>query len=87
MAEGFVPFTIDKLKTSEGINELNRILQLLVDNIAGDGVSRRIYSGYGTPESNITADIGSIYMRFDGGASTSLYVKESGTANTGWVAK
>lgn len=43
--------------------------------------------GSGSPESVVTADVGSIYMRTDGGASTSIYVKESGTGNTGWVAK
>lgn len=41
----------------------------------------------GTPEGAITAGIGSIAMRTDGGAGTSLYVKESGTGNTGWVGK
>lgn len=45
------------------------------------------YFGSGTPEGSVTGAIGSIYMRTDGGASTSLYVKESGTGNTGWVAK
>ena len=45
------------------------------------------FSGSGTPENVITAPIGSIYTRTDGGASTTLYVKESGTGNTGWVAK
>jgi hypothetical protein len=35
----------------------------------------------------VTAGIGSIYSRTDGGANTSLYVKESGSGNTGWVAK
>lgn len=44
-------------------------------------------SGAGTPEGVITAGIGSIYTRLDGGAGTTLYVKESGTGNTGWVAK
>lgn len=43
--------------------------------------------GTGTPEGAITAGIGSIYTRLDGGAGTTLYVKESGTGNTGWVAK
>jgi hypothetical protein len=43
--------------------------------------------GSGTPEGAITADVGSLYTRTDGGASTTLYVKESGTGNTGWVAK
>ncbi len=44
-------------------------------------------SGTGTPEGAVTAPVGSLYMRTDGGGSTSLYVKESGTGNTGWVAK
>lgn len=44
-------------------------------------------SGTGTPEGNKTAPIGSIYMRKDGGANTSLYIKESGVGNIGWVAK
>jgi len=46
-----------------------------------------IYTGTGTPESVITAGIGSIFLRTDGGASTSIYIKESGTGDTGWVAK
>lgn len=41
----------------------------------------------GTPEASVTAPIGTTYKRTDGGAGTSLYVKESGTGNTGWVAK
>jgi hypothetical protein len=41
----------------------------------------------GTPEGVVSAAIGSIYRRLDGGAATSFYVKESGTGNTGWVAK
>jgi hypothetical protein len=46
-----------------------------------------IYSGSGTPENSQTAVVGSLYMRSDGGENTSLYVKESGSGNTGWVAK
>lgn len=44
-------------------------------------------SGAGTPEGSVTANPGSLYTRTDGGASTSLYVKTSGTGNTGWTAK
>lgn len=44
-------------------------------------------SGTGTPEASVTAPVGSLYTRTDGGASTTLYVKESGAGNTGWVAK
>ena len=48
----------------------------------GGGVT--IQSGSGTPEGAITAVVGSLYMRTNGGAGTSLYVKESGSGNTGW---
>lgn len=44
-------------------------------------------SGTGTPEAVVTAPVGSLFTRTDGGGSTTLYVKESGTGNTGWVAK
>jgi hypothetical protein len=44
-------------------------------------------SGSGSPEGVVTAVVSSTYQRTDGSASTSLYVKESGTGNTGWVAK
>jgi hypothetical protein len=44
-------------------------------------------SGAGSPQSAVTAPVGSLYTRTDGGANTTLYVKESGTGNTGWVAK
>lgn len=43
--------------------------------------------GSGSPEGVVTAPVGAVYHRTDGGASTSIYVKESGTGNTGWVAK
>jgi hypothetical protein len=44
-------------------------------------------AGAGTPEGAVVAPVGSLYSRTNGGASTTLYVKESGTGNTGWVAK
>lgn len=44
-------------------------------------------SGTGSPEGVVTAPVGSLYTRTDGGAGTTLYVKESGTGNTGWAAK
>lgn len=45
------------------------------------------YEGNGSPETVVIAPIGSTYRRLDGGAGTSFYVKESGTGNTGWIAK
>jgi hypothetical protein len=44
-------------------------------------------TGAGSPEGVITAAVGSIYTRTDGSTSTTLYVKTSGTGNTGWTAK
>ena len=44
-------------------------------------------SGSGTPEGSVTAPVGSLYTDRSGGAGTTLYVKQSGTGNTGWVAK
>jgi hypothetical protein len=43
--------------------------------------------GEGTPEGVVTAPVGTAYLREDGGAGTTLYIKESGTGNTGWAAK
>lgn len=87
MADGFVQLDIKALQTTEGLVELNRMLQLLFDLVAGDGDNVRIYHCYGTPESQISASPGSLALRKDGGASTTLYVKTSGTGSTGWTAK
>ena len=37
------------------------------------------------PNGNYTAPVGSIYMNTGGSAGTTLYTKETGTGNTGWV--
>jgi hypothetical protein len=44
-----------------------------------------IRSGAGSPEGVLTANIGSMYLRTDGGTGTTLYSKESGTGSVGWV--
>lgn len=46
-----------------------------------------VSAGTGTPEGAVSAVVGSLFLRTDGGASTTLYVKQSGAGNTGWVAK
>lgn len=46
-----------------------------------------ILEGTGSPEGVVTARVGSTYHRRDGSAGTSLYVKQSGSGNTGWVGK
>ena len=47
----------------------------------------QVLTGAGTPEAAVTAPVCSLFLRTDGGAGTTLYVKESGAGNTGWVAK
>lgn len=47
----------------------------------------KVLSGAGSPEGAVTASPGSIYMNTSGGGSTSLYIKETGVGNTGWVGK
>jgi Pectate lyase superfamily protein len=49
--------------------------------------SAYIGAGVGTPEGAVAAPVGSLWLRTDGGAGTSLYVKQTGTGNTGWVGK
>lgn len=85
LTNDYQEFTLDQLKTQDGISTLNSILRTLVQNMVGDGETVRIFKGYGTPESSVTAGIGSLYMRIDGGSATTLYIKESGTGNIGWT--
>lgn len=47
-----------------------------------------VLAGNGSPETVVPAAVGTLYRRLDGGAATTLYVKESGAGtNTGWIAK
>jgi hypothetical protein len=43
-------------------------------------------TGSGTPEGVVTGAICDSYWRTNGGTSTTFYVKESGSGNTGWIA-
>ena len=57
-------------------------------NVGSNITAGNFKRGAGSPESVIIGSVGDIYTRTDGGAGTTLYVKESGAAtNTGWVAK
>lgn len=55
--------------------------------LSGTATTLADVESVGTPLSVYSAVVGSICRRTDGGASTSIYVKESGTGSTGWVAK
>ena len=50
-------------------------------------INALILTGEGSPEGVVTASPPTLYLRTDGGVSTTLYVKTSGTGNTGWTAK
>ena len=56
----------------------------LSHQILGSGHTVHI-TDYGDPESNVVASVGSTFARKDGGAGTTLYVKESGSGATGWA--
>jgi hypothetical protein len=43
--------------------------------------------GTGSPLNVVSAPVGTIFLRLDGGANTTLYVKEANTDATGWVGK
>lgn len=52
------------------------------------GTSIVVLAGNGSPEGAVTAPVGSMYLRGNAtGATDVLYVKATGTGNTGWVAK
>lgn len=88
-ASELVPITLDKVNNRVGVNQTSPTQALDVvgnANVSGAlivaGVS--IYSGVGSPEGVVTAPVGSIYMRSDGSAGTTLYTKNTGTGDTGW---
>lgn len=73
-----------KLNDNEARVTPDLVVETLISLESG---SVTISAGAGTPEGAITANPGSLFLRSDGGAGASLYVKESGAGNTGWVAK
>ena len=74
--------------TTDGNTYKSRTIQQQVELGTDTLTSNPLWtSGTGSPEGVVTAVVGSMYSRKDGGANTTLYVKESGTGNTGWAAK
>jgi hypothetical protein len=53
----------------------------------GGPLTDLIRVGSGSPEGSESAPVGTLYLNQTGVAGTTLYVKESGTGNTGWAAK
>lgn len=71
------------LTAPEWVAWVRRQIRALDVRIANLGVR----TGAGSPEGVVTARVGTLYTRSDGGVSTTLYVKTSGSGNTGWTAK
>lgn len=46
-----------------------------------------IQTGTGSPLGVVAAQVGTLFLRTDGGATSTLYIKESGAGTAGWVAK
>lgn len=83
-AGGFLADTV-KIERTTGRTTFNEVGATAGLELGSSGP--RIMSGTGSPESVVTAPQGSLWLRTDGGATTTLYVKTSGTGNTGWTAK
>lgn len=90
----------DNLGTSSSVGaEANRVVITQNNRIASfkdnsiylgpeiEADAHSIKWGSGDPNTVVTANPGSIYMNTAGGAGATMWVKESGTGNTGWVAK
>ena len=45
----------------------------------------QLFSGDGTPEASVVARASSMYLNRTGGQATSVFYKETGTGNTGWL--
>lgn len=58
-----------------------------LDYVTSADLGLYILRGEGTPEGNVSAEVGTLYLRTDGSTDTTLYVKETGSGTTGWVAK
>lgn len=54
---------------------------------AGPTVAEVVIRGAGDPEDQVEAEPGTLYLNTNGGAGTTLYVKEANSDATGWVAK
>lgn len=56
-------------------------------DIYNNSTGRSRTAGAGSPEGVVFAVVGSEFLRTDGGAGTTYYVKESGGGSSGWIAK
>ncbi len=86
-ANGDIYFKVDGM--TGNIGSRNAVcLDIASYGTGSAGAPLAVFTGAGSPNNVVAAQIGSLYMNQSGGAGTTLYVKESGAGtNTGWVAK
>lgn len=65
-----------------------KIIGSVLNLVMNGGTTMKINIGTGSPNTAVTGSPPDIYFNMSGGAGTTMYVKESGSAtNTGWVGK
>jgi hypothetical protein len=80
-----MPIVYCEGRVGELPNESQRVIRELAQEI--NATAGYLFVGAGSPEAKITGNIGALYLRTDGAAGTSLYVKQAASgANTGWTA-
>ena len=85
--KGSATNTIDDAVGS-GVVWTDSFMRLFTPNTLGMQIQQCLFRvGTNSPEGVVSARVGSLFLRTNGGTSTTLYVKESGTGNTGWIAK
>jgi hypothetical protein len=65
----------------------NRVWLRFLEKLTFSPGVRMAYGGTGDPNGAVTAPPGSFYLNTSGGVNATLWIKESGTGNTGWIAK
>lgn len=79
--------TTTRFDTDDITSTTTGLAQPAVSSTVSAPALASIASGLNTPENRVIAAPGSLFLRTDGGSNTTLYIKESGLGNTGWVAK
>jgi hypothetical protein len=80
------PETISAWINFEALPLLKALRRLVGGRDVQEGV--QVFRGAGSPEGVVAASVGALFLRTDGGAATTLYVKESSPSPAaGWVSK
>ena len=72
------------LQQYQNINE-QTIFSIFANGVVELFNNVTINTGFGSPNGQVTAVVGSIYSQVDSPGSNALWVKQTGSGNTGWV--